>query len=217
MRTAEEIQKEIDTLLQKVDVLRAELISDQYSAINESLQEIAGKIQPGKYIKMYNEDNSYVQAGLVSQVSVNKKVDKWNGHVEVKIPLNITIAAHDDGYVTFNVGGSDSSMYIKTETGDTTLWLWSIISESEFEYYMKLGQSINKSLKMALCVSNPIPEYFPTYIISVIEFIQQELIYIEQVRNKYDNPNDVTAYMNAGRRLDAGKLFLEWITRKYTI
>jgi hypothetical protein len=53
--------------------------------------------------------------------------------------------------------------------------------------------------------------------VEIINFIEEEIIKLEEERNKFKEPYNHAKYMNSDRLLDGAKLFLEYIINKKTI
>jgi hypothetical protein len=52
-------------------------------------------------------------------------------------------------------------------------------------------------------------------VLAIVAFIEAEIPKIEAERNKYKEPYNHSMYINTDRRLDAAKLFLEWVVSNY--
>jgi len=52
-------------------------------------------------------------------------------------------------------------------------------------------------------------------VLAVVAFIEAEIPKIEAERNKYIEPYNHSMYINTDRRLNAAKLFLEWVVSNY--
>jgi len=52
-------------------------------------------------------------------------------------------------------------------------------------------------------------------VLAIVAFIEAEIPKIEAERNKYKEPYNYSMYINTDRRLDAAKLFLEWVVNNY--
>lgn len=134
MRTMQEIDDNIKLVHDELTRLRTEKEALGYAAQNKVLQEIFNQIQAGMFIRVGGE--SFSQFICVKTIKLNKKEDKWNGNIEL-IPVadprypNFSLAAHDDGYVSFNIFSGDSGVFIQINSEDVVTE-WKIITEIEY-------------------------------------------------------------------------------------